>query len=146
MAQVLLLHAVQLIHCNPFAASKFVVRLLQAMRLTMAQVLLLQAVQLIHCNPFAASKFVVLLLQAMRLTMVQVLMNSKGLAMNPLQSLYYVSPACLICLLVPFCKWLDAREGQRVWDQACAVTKSVECFETLYLLAPSCKWLHTCKD
>ena len=108
--------------------------------------LMLQAVQLIHCNPFAASKFVVLLLQAMRLTMVQVLMNSKGLAMNPLQSLYYVSPACLICLLVPFCKWLDAREGQRVWDQACAVTKSVECFETLYLLAPSCKWLHTCKD
>ena len=22
--------------------------------------------------------------------------------MNPLQSLYYVSPACLLCLLVPF--------------------------------------------
>ena len=29
-------------------------------------------------------------------------MNAKGLAMNPLQSLYYVSPACLICLVVPF--------------------------------------------
>ncbi len=43
-------------------------------------------------------------LQAMRLTMVQVLINSKGLAMNPLQSLYYVSPACLVCLLPPFCE------------------------------------------
>lgn len=40
--------------------------------------------------------------QAARLTLVQILMNSKGLAMNPLQSLYYVSPACLLCLLVPF--------------------------------------------
>lgn len=37
--------------------------------------------------------------------MVQVLMNSKGLTMNPIQSLYYVSPACLLCLLVPFCEW-----------------------------------------
>lgn len=34
--------------------------------------------------------------------MVQILMNSKGLSMNPLQSLYYVSPACLVCLVVPF--------------------------------------------
>jgi hypothetical protein len=41
-------------------------------------------------------------LQAMRLTMVQVLINSKGLNMNPIQSLYYVSPACFICLAVPF--------------------------------------------
>lgn len=37
--------------------------------------------------------------------MVQVLINSKGLNMNPMQSLYYVSPACLICLLVPFREW-----------------------------------------
>lgn len=40
--------------------------------------------------------------QALRLTMVQVLINSKGFSMNPMQSLYYVSPACLVCLLVPF--------------------------------------------
>ena len=37
--------------------------------------------------------------------MVQVLINSKGYNMNPIQSLYYVSPACLICLLVPFREW-----------------------------------------
>ena len=41
-------------------------------------------------------------MQAARLTMVQLLINSKGLQMNPLQSLYYVSPACLICLTIPF--------------------------------------------
>lgn len=40
--------------------------------------------------------------EAMRLTMVQVLMNSKGLAMNPIQSLYYVSPSCFFCLSIPF--------------------------------------------
>lgn len=40
--------------------------------------------------------------QAARLTLVQILINAKGLAMNPLQSLYYVSPACLLCLAVPF--------------------------------------------
>jgi hypothetical protein len=38
----------------------------------------------------------------MRLTLVQVLMTGRGLSMNPMQSLYYVSPACLISLLVPF--------------------------------------------
>jgi hypothetical protein len=43
--------------------------------------------------------------QAMRLTLVQVLMNSKGYNMNPLQSLYYVSPACFISLLLPFREW-----------------------------------------
>ena len=42
--------------------------------------------------------------QAARLSLVQVLINSKGLQMNPLQSLYYVSPACLLCLSVPFGK------------------------------------------
>lgn len=33
---------------------------------------------------------------------VQVLINSKGLKMDPFQSLYYVSPACMMCLVVPF--------------------------------------------
>mmetsp|Transcript_3759 Transcript_3759/g.10853 ORF Transcript_3759/g.10853 Transcript_3759/m.10853 type:complete len:392 (-) Transcript_3759:558-1733(-) len=40
--------------------------------------------------------------EAARLTLVQILINSQGLNMNPLQSLYYISPACLGCLLVPF--------------------------------------------
>ncbi|KDD74809.1 hypothetical protein H632_c1059p0 [Helicosporidium sp. ATCC 50920] len=43
-----------------------------------------------------------LLFEAARLTMVQVLINARGLGMNPLQSLYYVSPACLLGLAVPW--------------------------------------------
>lgn len=43
-----------------------------------------------------------LVFEATRLTLVQILINSKGLNMNPLQSLYYVSPACLLSLAVPF--------------------------------------------
>ncbi|KAG2501749.1 hypothetical protein HYH03_000249 [Edaphochlamys debaryana] len=47
--------------------------------------------------------------EAMRLTMVQVLINSKGYNMNPIQSLYYVSPSCFMCLLVP---WLFVEMGK----------------------------------
>ncbi len=43
-----------------------------------------------------------LVFEATRLCLVQVLMNSQGYSLNPIQSLYYVSPACLLCLLVPF--------------------------------------------
>ncbi|KAI3430431.1 hypothetical protein D9Q98_005026 [Chlorella vulgaris] len=49
-----------------------------------------------------AQQLIALLFEAARLTLVQILMNSKGLAMNPLQSLYYVSPACLMGLALPF--------------------------------------------
>jgi len=47
-------------------------------------------------------QLVALLFEAARLTLVQILMAGKGIKLNPLQSLYYVSPACLLCLLVPF--------------------------------------------
>lgn len=40
--------------------------------------------------------------EAARLTLIQILMTAKGLKMNPLQSLYYVSPACFLCLLPAF--------------------------------------------
>jgi hypothetical protein len=47
-------------------------------------------------------QLIALLFEAARLTLVQILMTGKGIKLNPLQSLYYVSPACLLCLLVPF--------------------------------------------
>jgi len=50
-------------------------------------------------------QLVALLFEAARLTLVQILMAGKGIKLNPLQSLYYVSPACLVCLLVPFSKF-----------------------------------------
>ena len=40
--------------------------------------------------------------EALRLTLVQVLINKAGMKMNPFQSLYYISPACLACLSLPF--------------------------------------------
>lgn len=47
-------------------------------------------------------QLVALVLEALRLTMIQILINSKGQAMNSIQSLYYISPACFISLAVPF--------------------------------------------
>jgi len=44
-----------------------------------------------------------LIFEAVRLVLVQILINSKGMKMNPFQSLYYVSPACFFSLLIPFC-------------------------------------------
>ena len=43
-----------------------------------------------------------LLFEAMRLMLVQVLITKQGYGMNPIQSLYYVSPACAACLALPF--------------------------------------------
>ena len=40
--------------------------------------------------------------EAIRLSLVQILMTRRGIKMNPFQSLFYVSPACFICLSVPF--------------------------------------------
>ena len=47
-------------------------------------------------------QLVALLFEAARLTLVQILMAGKGIKLNPLQSLYYVSPACFACLSVPW--------------------------------------------
>lgn len=47
-------------------------------------------------------QLVALFFEAARLTLVQILMAGNGIKLNPLQSLYYVSPACLACLSVPF--------------------------------------------
>ena len=43
-----------------------------------------------------------LVFEALRLMLVQVLITRQGYAMNPIQSLYYVSPACAACLALPF--------------------------------------------
>ena len=42
-----------------------------------------------------------LLFEAVRLMLVQILITRQGMAMNPLQSLYYVSPACAFFLFFP---------------------------------------------
>lgn len=40
--------------------------------------------------------------EATRLVMIQILLTSKGITLNPITSLYYVSPCCLVFLFVPW--------------------------------------------
>ncbi|XP_068648201.1 probable sugar phosphate/phosphate translocator At5g25400 [Aristolochia californica] len=40
--------------------------------------------------------------EATRLVLIQILLNSKGITMNPITSLYYVAPCCLVFLFVPW--------------------------------------------
>ena len=41
-------------------------------------------------------------IEAVRLIMVQILLQSKGLKMNPITSLYYISPVCFVCIILPY--------------------------------------------
>lgn len=41
-------------------------------------------------------------LEGLRLALIQILLQKKGLKMNPITTLYYIAPACFLCLLVPF--------------------------------------------
>nr|GMC95692.1 probable sugar phosphate/phosphate translocator At5g25400 [Ipomoea batatas] len=40
--------------------------------------------------------------EATRLVMIQILLTSKGITLNPITSLYYVAPCCLVFLIVPW--------------------------------------------
>lgn len=40
--------------------------------------------------------------ESIRLVLVQILLQSRGLKLNPITTLYYVSPCCFMFLLVPF--------------------------------------------
>ncbi|XP_059658132.1 probable sugar phosphate/phosphate translocator At5g25400 [Cornus florida] len=40
--------------------------------------------------------------EATRLVMIQILLTSKGITLNPITSLYYVAPCCLLFLFVPW--------------------------------------------
>ncbi|KAK8543113.1 hypothetical protein V6N13_136351 [Hibiscus sabdariffa] len=40
--------------------------------------------------------------EATRLVLIQILLSSKGITLNPITSLYYVAPCCLVFLLVPW--------------------------------------------
>ena len=41
-------------------------------------------------------------MESVRLVLVQILLQSRGLKLNPITTLYYVSPCCFVFLLVPF--------------------------------------------
>ena len=71
-----------------------------------------------------------LVFEAARLTLVQILMAAKGLQMNPLQSLYYVSPSCLVCLFVP---WGECLEVGVIWFGG-------NCCSSVCLFGWLCSW------
>ncbi|XP_019173740.1 PREDICTED: probable sugar phosphate/phosphate translocator At4g32390 [Ipomoea nil] len=41
-------------------------------------------------------------IEATRLVMIQILLTSKGISLNPITSLYYVAPSCLLFLSIPW--------------------------------------------
>lgn len=43
------------------------------------------------------------LTESTRITLIQILLQSKGLKLNSITTLYYVAPASLVCLSIPFC-------------------------------------------
>ena len=43
------------------------------------------------------------LVESTRITLIQILLQSRGLKLNSITTLYYVAPASLICLTIPFC-------------------------------------------
>uniref|UniRef100_A0A7N0URH4 Sugar phosphate transporter domain-containing protein n=1 Tax=Kalanchoe fedtschenkoi TaxID=63787 RepID=A0A7N0URH4_KALFE len=40
--------------------------------------------------------------EATRLVMIQILLTSKGISLNPITSLYYIAPCCMVFLFVPW--------------------------------------------
>ncbi|OIW19753.1 hypothetical protein TanjilG_18563 [Lupinus angustifolius] len=40
--------------------------------------------------------------EATRLVLIQILLNSKGISLNPITSLYYIAPCCLVFLSIPW--------------------------------------------
>lgn len=43
-----------------------------------------------------------LVAEALRLTLVQLLLQQRGFKLHPVATMYFVSPVCLMALLVPF--------------------------------------------
>jgi drug/metabolite transporter (DMT)-like permease len=43
-----------------------------------------------------------ILTESVRLVLVQILLQSRGLKLNPITTLYYVAPCCFLFLLLPF--------------------------------------------
>jgi len=57
-----------------------------------------------------------------RIVLVQILLQSKGVKLNPITSMYYISPCCLVFLFFPWLAielpQLRAEAGSRVWLDA----------------------------
>eukprot|EP00878_Enallax_costatus_P038034 GHUV01043166.1.p1 GENE.GHUV01043166.1~~GHUV01043166.1.p1 ORF type:complete len:281 (+),score=83.26 GHUV01043166.1:789-1631(+) len=53
--------------------------------------------------------------EATRLTLVQILLQGQGIKLNPITTMYYISPVCLACLLIPFAVFEAERLASYTW-------------------------------
>uniref|UniRef100_A0A383VIL4 Sugar phosphate transporter domain-containing protein n=1 Tax=Tetradesmus obliquus TaxID=3088 RepID=A0A383VIL4_TETOB len=75
-----------------------------------------------------------LLSEATRLTMVQLLLQSKGIKLNPITSLYYIAPVCLMCLLLP----LGALEANRIREHKWSLHPGIVVLSAVAAFALNC--------
>eukprot|EP01023_Acetabularia_acetabulum_P021928 TRINITY_DN21673_c0_g1_i1.p1 TRINITY_DN21673_c0_g1~~TRINITY_DN21673_c0_g1_i1.p1 ORF type:complete len:371 (-),score=15.74 TRINITY_DN21673_c0_g1_i1:229-1233(-) len=47
-------------------------------------------------------QLIAIVLESVRLNLLQMLLQSKGIKLNPITTMYYVAPCCLLCLTGPF--------------------------------------------
>ena len=54
--------------------------------------------------------------EAVRLTLVQLLLQHRGFKLNPISTMYHISPVCFMALLVPLAV-LEADKVSRHWPR-----------------------------
>ena len=63
-----------------------------------------------------------ILTESNRIVLLQMLLQSKGIKLNPITSMYYILPCCLGFLIIPWLAIeyprLTASAGERVWLDA----------------------------
>jgi hypothetical protein len=75
-----------------------------------------------------------LLSEATRLTMVQLLLQSKGIKLNPITTLYHIAPVCLVYLLLP----LGALEAEKILQHEWSLHLGVVLLSAVAAFALNC--------
>lgn len=73
-----------------------------------------------------------LLSEAVRLTLVQLLLQQRGFKLNPISTMYHISPVCFMALLIP----LATLEAEKVCDRAhtkCDKVTGLKILASLYV-------------
>lgn len=54
--------------------------------------------------------------EATRLTLVQILLQGRGIKLNPITTMYHISPVCLVCLVIPFAALEAEQLASHAWQ------------------------------
>ena len=73
--------------------------------------------------------------EAIRLILVQILLQRKGIKLNPVTTMCYVAPSCLVCLVLPFVvveagrvtSWTGAKVGPGMLLGSAALAFALNC-------------------